>query len=192
MRYWPKLLRMIMFNLYIGIYDGSEISKAQDRLTDMLQNLYSTCPQHREILRMIMSTVGRGGEGDVGQRIRDEILVIQVSSPSADSLVHFHLSKQLICLELWCFALWDMHKYNFLLFREIMTARVGWWKNGIRNYIITLALMMWWSARWNDTCNLFDGAGLFTLYIFMNDLFPYRHLLIIYKMILISMLTGAR
>ena len=28
---------------------------------------------------MLMSTVGRGGEGDVGQRIRDEILVIQVS-----------------------------------------------------------------------------------------------------------------
>lgn len=27
---------------------------------------------------MILSTVGRGGEGDVGQRIRDEILVIQV------------------------------------------------------------------------------------------------------------------
>ena len=26
-----------------------------------------------------MSTVGRGGEGDVGQRIRDEILVIQVN-----------------------------------------------------------------------------------------------------------------
>jgi alpha-glucan,water dikinase len=28
---------------------------------------------------MIMYTVGRGGQGDVGQRIRDEILVIQVS-----------------------------------------------------------------------------------------------------------------
>lgn len=27
---------------------------------------------------MILSTVGRGGEGDVGQRIRDEILVVQV------------------------------------------------------------------------------------------------------------------
>lgn len=27
---------------------------------------------------MIMAAVGRGGEGDVGQRIRDEILVIQV------------------------------------------------------------------------------------------------------------------
>lgn len=54
-----------------------EISKAQDRLTDLLQNMYKICPQYREILRMIMSTVGRGGEGDVGQRIRDEILVIQ-------------------------------------------------------------------------------------------------------------------
>lgn len=28
---------------------------------------------------MILSSVGRGGEGDVGQRIRDEILVIQVN-----------------------------------------------------------------------------------------------------------------
>ncbi|KAL6569107.1 hypothetical protein OROHE_003388 [Orobanche hederae] len=54
-----------------------EISKAQDRLTDLLQNVYKTSPQYREILRLIMSTVGRGGEGDVGQRIRDEILVIQ-------------------------------------------------------------------------------------------------------------------
>lgn len=35
-----------------------------------------------------MSTVGRGGEGDVGQRIRDEILVIQVRTclPVAFSL----------------------------------------------------------------------------------------------------------
>lgn len=34
---------------------------------------------------MIMSTVGRGGEGDVGQRIRDEILVIQVIYVSYDA-----------------------------------------------------------------------------------------------------------
>ena len=40
--------------------------------------MYKTHPQYREILRMIMAAVGRGGEGDVGQRIRDEILVIQV------------------------------------------------------------------------------------------------------------------
>ncbi|KAK1269948.1 hypothetical protein QJS04_geneDACA005079 [Acorus gramineus] len=57
-----------------------EISKAQDRLTGLLQSTYKASPQYREILRMIMSTVGRGGEGDVGQRIRDEILVIQRSS----------------------------------------------------------------------------------------------------------------
>ncbi|KAM7484206.1 hypothetical protein LguiA_000215 [Lonicera macranthoides] len=40
-------------------------------------NVKPRCPSYRELLRMIMSTVGRGGEGDVGQRIRDEILVIQ-------------------------------------------------------------------------------------------------------------------
>ncbi|KAJ3692532.1 hypothetical protein LUZ60_012882 [Juncus effusus] len=54
-----------------------EISKAQDRLTDLLQDVYKSQPQFREIIRIILSTVGRGGEGDVGQRIRDEILVIQ-------------------------------------------------------------------------------------------------------------------
>lgn len=66
--------------LLIGdcISSCSEISKAQDRLTDKLQNIYTNQPGYRELLRMIMSTVGRGGEGDVGQRIRDEILVIQV------------------------------------------------------------------------------------------------------------------
>ncbi|TVU11220.1 hypothetical protein EJB05_44793, partial [Eragrostis curvula] len=54
-----------------------EISKAQDRFTDDLENMYKNYPQYREILRMMMAAVGRGGEGDVGQRIRDEILVIQ-------------------------------------------------------------------------------------------------------------------
>nr|GFB85963.1 alpha-glucan water dikinase 1, chloroplastic-like isoform X2 [Tanacetum cinerariifolium] len=43
----------------------------------MLQNVYRSRPQYSELLRMIMSSVGRGGDGDVGQRIRDEILVIQ-------------------------------------------------------------------------------------------------------------------
>jgi hypothetical protein len=57
---------------------NSEISKAQDRLTELLQDIYASYPQYREVVRMILSTVGRGGEGDVGQRIRDEILVIQV------------------------------------------------------------------------------------------------------------------
>ncbi|KAK1425887.1 hypothetical protein QVD17_21249 [Tagetes erecta] len=54
-----------------------EISQAQDRLINKLQNVYKNNPQYSELLRMIMSSVGRGGEGDVGQRIRDEILVVQ-------------------------------------------------------------------------------------------------------------------
>jgi hypothetical protein len=67
-----------LLRLSFLLYWHSEISKAQDRLTDSLQNVFISHPQYRELLRMIMSTVGRGGEGDVGQRIRDEILVIQV------------------------------------------------------------------------------------------------------------------
>ena len=55
-----------------------EISAAQDRLTNLLQHMYAEQPENREMIRLIMSTVGRGGQGDVGQRIRDEILVVQV------------------------------------------------------------------------------------------------------------------
>ncbi|CAN1825825.1 Alpha-glucan water dikinase 2 [Linum perenne] len=54
-----------------------EISEAQDRFTNLLQRIYLSDPSIREIVRLIMSCVGRGGKGDVGQRIRDEILVIQ-------------------------------------------------------------------------------------------------------------------
>ncbi|KAH1122512.1 hypothetical protein J1N35_005672 [Gossypium stocksii] len=75
---WMRFMaaRQLIWNKNYNV-KPREISKAQDRLTDLLQSFYTTHPQHRELLRMIMSTVGRGGEGDVGQRIRDEILVIQ-------------------------------------------------------------------------------------------------------------------
>lgn len=56
----------------------SEISEAQDKFTKLLQKIYVNQPNDREIVRLIMLCVGRGGQGDVGQRIRDEILVIQV------------------------------------------------------------------------------------------------------------------
>uniref|UniRef100_A0A7I4D941 Pyruvate phosphate dikinase AMP/ATP-binding domain-containing protein n=1 Tax=Physcomitrium patens TaxID=3218 RepID=A0A7I4D941_PHYPA len=54
-----------------------EISAAQDRMTLLLQRIFLEQPEKRELVRLIMATVGRGGQGDVGQRIRDEILVIQ-------------------------------------------------------------------------------------------------------------------
>ncbi|KAF8390461.1 hypothetical protein HHK36_024987 [Tetracentron sinense] len=75
---WMRFMatRQLIWNKNYNV-KPREISKAQDRLTDLLPNIYKSHPQYRELLRMIMSTVGRGGEGDVGQRIRDEILVIQ-------------------------------------------------------------------------------------------------------------------
>ncbi|KAJ4974404.1 hypothetical protein NE237_007578 [Protea cynaroides] len=75
---WMRFMatRQLIWNKNYNV-KPREISQAQDRLTDLLQNVYISYPQYREILRMILSTVGRGGEGDVGQRIRDEILVIQ-------------------------------------------------------------------------------------------------------------------
>lgn len=75
---WMRFMatRQLIWNKNYNV-KPREISKAQDRLTDLLQSIYTSHPQYRELLRMILSTVGRGGEGDVGQRIRDEILVIQ-------------------------------------------------------------------------------------------------------------------
>lgn len=45
-----------------------------------MEKIYLRQPNKREIVRLTMALVGRGGQGDVGQRIRDEILVIQVYS----------------------------------------------------------------------------------------------------------------
>lgn len=56
-----------------------EISVAQDRVTALLKDIYRDQPGEREITRIILSAIGRGGQGDVGQRIRDEILVLQVN-----------------------------------------------------------------------------------------------------------------
>jgi alpha-glucan,water dikinase len=50
-----------------------ELSHAQDRLTLKIAELYRNEPESRELLRLVISTLGRGGEG---QRIRDEILNI--------------------------------------------------------------------------------------------------------------------
>ncbi|KAI4383012.1 hypothetical protein MLD38_008897 [Melastoma candidum] len=75
---WMRFMatRQLIWNKNYNV-KPREISRAQDRLTDLLQNVYAGNSHLRELTRMIMSTVGRGGEGDVGQRIRDEILVIQ-------------------------------------------------------------------------------------------------------------------
>ncbi|UCH81050.1 MAG: hypothetical protein JSW20_00165 [Nitrospiraceae bacterium] len=50
-----------------------ELSHAQDRLTLKLAEMYIRDPDNKEVISLILSTLGRGGEG---QRIRDEILQI--------------------------------------------------------------------------------------------------------------------
>ena len=50
-----------------------ELAHSQDRLTQKLAEVYRSDRETRPILRLILTTVGRGGEG---QRIRDEILQI--------------------------------------------------------------------------------------------------------------------
>jgi len=50
-----------------------ELSHAQERLTRKLAQLYSQDPPNRPVLRLLLASVGPGGEG---QRIRDEILNI--------------------------------------------------------------------------------------------------------------------
>ncbi len=50
-----------------------ELTHSQDRLTLKLADVYIGEPASRELIRLMMTTLGRGGEG---QRIRDEILHI--------------------------------------------------------------------------------------------------------------------
>ena len=50
-----------------------ELSHSLDRLTQKLAGIYVRVPAGREIVRLMFTSVGRGGEG---QRIRDEILEI--------------------------------------------------------------------------------------------------------------------
>jgi alpha-glucan,water dikinase len=67
-----------------------ELSHAQQRLTGRLAALYEEEPAQREIARLMLTTIGHGGEG---QRIRDEILEI----------MHRHRIKEVseIFMEQW-------------------------------------------------------------------------------------------
>jgi len=69
-------LRQLVWNNDYNI-KPREISVAQTRMTEGLSAIYRRNPEHRDIVRLIMATIGRGGAGDVGQRIRDEILAVQ-------------------------------------------------------------------------------------------------------------------
>ncbi|KAK9135331.1 hypothetical protein Syun_014661 [Stephania yunnanensis] len=65
--YYTEILSMPGLTPYV---DFHEIA--------LYERIYLNSPDHREIIRLIMATVERGGHGDIRQRIRDEILLIQV------------------------------------------------------------------------------------------------------------------
>lgn len=88
---------------------GREISEALERFTNLMEKIYVQQPYKREVVRLIMALVGRGGQGDVGQRIRDEILVIQVYSLAS---LPMHL-KFLLILQCSLFLLLSF--FNFFV-----------------------------------------------------------------------------
>lgn len=53
-----------------------QLSWAQLSLVTMLASKFKHLPELRWLSRLVISCVGRGGSGDLGQRIRDDILVI--------------------------------------------------------------------------------------------------------------------
>jgi len=53
-----------------------QLSWSQLSFVTLLASKFQSVPQVRWLTRLVMSCVGRGGSGDLGQRIRDDILVI--------------------------------------------------------------------------------------------------------------------
>ena len=53
-------------------------TSVQDNLTAKLAHIYERAqPSTKPIIKVALGAVGRGGEGEIGQRIRDDILRIQ-------------------------------------------------------------------------------------------------------------------
>ena len=68
--------RLLLWNHNYNV-KPREISAAQTKLTVALTSVWVAHPWARQLVGMALSAVGRGGDGDMGQRIRDEILAIQ-------------------------------------------------------------------------------------------------------------------
>ena len=66
-----------------------ELSHSQQQLTYVLARIWREYPQQRCWTRRIMQTIGRGGDGGQGQRIRDEILNIMHRNHIKETHGHF-------------------------------------------------------------------------------------------------------
>lgn len=87
-----------------------EISEAQDRFTSLLQRVYLNQPRDQDVVRLLMAHVGRGVQGDVGQKIRDEILVIQKTMTARHRKLHNNSSPDDVII---CEALLNYIKSGF-------------------------------------------------------------------------------
>ncbi|WIA39103.1 hypothetical protein OEZ86_005242 [Tetradesmus obliquus] len=75
---WLRLssLRLLVWNHNYNV-KPREISAALDTLGARLIEVYEAAPQLSGVVLLALASAGRGGMGDMGQRIRDEILAIQ-------------------------------------------------------------------------------------------------------------------
>ncbi|XP_043712180.1 alpha-glucan water dikinase 2 isoform X2 [Telopea speciosissima] len=94
-----------------------EISAAQDKFTSFLGKIYLNQPNDREIVRLMLASIGRGGQGEVGQRIRDEILLLQRNNDCKSGMMeewhqklHNNSSPDDVII---CQALLDYARCNF-------------------------------------------------------------------------------
>ncbi|CAK0872577.1 unnamed protein product [Prorocentrum cordatum] len=69
-------MRQLVINRNYNI-KPREISAAQERVTLTLAAVLQQRPELREVAWVTMATIGRGGAGDTGQQIRDQILEVQ-------------------------------------------------------------------------------------------------------------------
>lgn len=74
---------------------GLRSAALQERLNAKLAAAWADQPQLRPALRVAMAAVGRGGPGDLGQRIRDDILAIQ----SANGAKASRFGRQGSCMQ---------------------------------------------------------------------------------------------
>lgn len=70
-------LRLVISGTHGLALQGIESATLQERLNTRLAAAWAAWPALRPALRVAMAAVGSGGPGDLGQRIRDDILAIQ-------------------------------------------------------------------------------------------------------------------
>lgn len=94
----------------------------QERCTKELAAVWRSHEQHRDIVRLALSAVGRGGSSDLGQRIRDDILVVQSANNAKGGMMEqWHQKVQSPILFTACFChTWQAVELQFGLVAAVI------------------------------------------------------------------------